>query len=198
MFFGFNPYGQQPQVDPQQAAANQVRATAGSSPSLGQMQQGMGGLMTNDTQQGAFDGFMGGLMQTLQPMMGGMVGSGFEALGMPVPSFFQPQAPQEPATEVPPPKEPTLSPYEQQIQKLMGDKGFSREQAIENQRNALELGTDYNDDGAVTGDEWAKYGKTPAGAAYRLKHEGPKGLLMTDRVEKGMKNAKKLAGIFGL
>lgn len=119
------------------------------------------------------EGLMGRGEQTManNPMM-----SMFEALGLsggseplPPPDLM----PQGPAA--PPPQQPQMSPYEQQIQKLMADKGFSREQAIANQQNALQLGTDYNEDGAVTGDEWAKYGQTPDGAAYRQKHEGGQG-----------------------
>jgi hypothetical protein len=73
--------------------------------------------------------------------------------------------------EVPVSSQPPLSALEQQIQFLMETKGMNREQAMRNQNNALELGTDYNNDGAVTGDEWKRFGQTPTGAQYRAKHE---------------------------
>jgi hypothetical protein len=34
---------------------------------------------------------------------------------------------------------------------------MTREEAIANQAHAMKLGTDYNNDGAVGNDEWAKY-----------------------------------------
>ncbi len=59
------------------------------------------------------------------------------------------------------------SAYEQRISTLMqGEKNrapMSREEAEANQRSTIEQGGDYNNDGAVTNDEWARW-KTPAAA----------------------------------
>ena len=70
------------------------------------------------------------------------------------------------------PTEPQLDPYEARIQELMKKRGWTREAAIANQQNALGLKTDYNNDGAVTNDEWLKYKQTPAGAAYHASTTG--------------------------
>ena len=85
------------------------------------------------------------------------------------------QRPTGPAAVPPPiaPPEPQLSPYEARIKMLMDKRGWSREDAVANQQNALGLGTDYNNDGAVSNDEWAKFGETPQGMAYIRKHPGP-------------------------
>lgn len=94
----------------QQMAANNVRATNGSTPSMGQMQQGMGGLLTNETQQGGFNDFMGGLMGMFAPAFNSMVGSGYEALGMEPPKqefVPEPKPEPEPEYEVQPPKDLT-------------------------------------------------------------------------------------------
>lgn len=52
---------------------------------------------------------------------------------------------------------PQQSAYDQRLAALMQDKGMTRDEAIANQAHAMKLGTDYNNDGAVTNDEWAKY-----------------------------------------
>ena len=61
--------------------------------------------------------------------------------------------------------EPEPSPYEARIQQLMDNRGWSREEAVANQTGALEKGTDYNNDGAVTNDEWRKYKNPQQGGA---------------------------------
>lgn len=94
----------------QQMAANNVRASGSSSPSMGQLQEGMGGLLTNETQQGGFNNFMGGLMGMFGPAFNSMVGSGYEALGMEPPrQEFIPEPKPEPEPVVQPPKEPTAN-----------------------------------------------------------------------------------------
>ncbi len=70
------------------------------------------------------------------------------------------------------PTEPQLDPYEARIQELMQKRGWTRDAAIANQQNALGLKTDYNNDGAVTNDEWLKYKQTPTGAAYHASTTG--------------------------
>jgi len=69
-----------------------------------------------------------------------------------------------------PPQQPQLSAYEARIQELMKNRGWSREDAIANQLNALGQNADYNNDGAVTNDEWKKFGQTPQGMAYINQH----------------------------
>jgi hypothetical protein len=138
---GFNTSSMTDQQNPQQAAANQVKATAGSSPSLGSMQQGMGGLLSNDTQQGAFDGFFGGLMDTFKPYFGQLMDRGEGHI-----DGGQPQSPTEPG----------LSPYEARIKELMTNRGMSRDQAVANQAGAMDQGGDINNNGAITNDEWAR------------------------------------------
>ena len=58
--------------------------------------------MTNEGQQGAHDTFMSGLMGSFNPMFQGMIRSGFEALGMPVPPSSQPAPAPPPAAPVAP------------------------------------------------------------------------------------------------
>jgi len=70
------------------------------------------------------------------------------------------------------PTQPQLDPYEARIQELMQKRGWTRAEAVANQQNALGLKTDYNNDGAVTNDEWLKYKQTPAGAAYHASTTG--------------------------
>jgi hypothetical protein len=52
---------------------------------------------------------------------------------------------------------PQQSAYEQRIAELMQKKGKTREEAIANQAYAAQMGIDYDNDGAVTNDEWVKY-----------------------------------------
>jgi hypothetical protein len=110
--FGFNFPGmeqfQQNMPNQQQMSANNVRATPTSTPSMGQLQQGMGGLLTNDTQQNAFNGFMGGLMGSFAPVLNGMVNSGYQALGMEPPAQPVFAVPEKPTYEVQPPKDPVV------------------------------------------------------------------------------------------
>ena len=75
-----------------------------------------------------------------------------------------------PGSTTPEPTQPQLDPYEARIQELMKKRGWTREAAIANQQNALGLKTDYNNDGAVTNDEWAKFKQTPNGMAYVNRH----------------------------
>jgi hypothetical protein len=56
--------------------------------------------------------------------------------------------------------------YEARIQELMSTRGMSREQAVANQSSAMNQGTDFNNDGAVTNNEWAQFQQTPEGAAH--------------------------------
>jgi hypothetical protein len=51
--------------------------------------------------------------------------------------------------------EPELSPYEKRIRELMTNRGFTRQEAVDNQAHAQKLNTDGNKDGAVTNKEWA-------------------------------------------
>lgn len=55
------------------------------------------------------------------------------------------------------PQAPQQSAYDQRLAALMQDKGMTRDEAVANQAHAMKMGTDYNNDGAVGNDEWAKY-----------------------------------------
>jgi hypothetical protein len=182
---GFSTQGMTSQQNPQQAAANGVKATAGSSPSLGQMQQGMGGLLGNETQQGAFDNFFGGLKETFMPFFGGLMDRGEGTL-----------------TDNPNrPPEPELSPYEARIQELMKNREWSRDDAVANQASAMKQGGDFNNDGAVTNDEWAQWRQqqtpqqTPPAAA--TPDNTPTNLFeLPEKTQKALENFKKLGGLF--
>ena len=67
------------------------------------------------------------------------------------------QAQQAPTLTQAAPQQPQQSAYDQRLAALMQNQGMTREEAIANQAHAMKLGTDYNNDGAVTNDEWAKY-----------------------------------------
>ena len=183
---GFNMSGSA--MNPQQTAANGVRATAGSSPSLGQMQQGMGGLITNDTQQNAFNSFLNGLNSQFHPMFNSMINSGYQGLGM-----------EAPTQDHLAPQQPELSPYEKRLRVLMDTRDMTRDQAIANQAMASAQGTDYNNDGAVTDDEWRKFQQTPEGIAFMEKNQGPQVkqeslFELPERAQRAIANAKRLGG----
>jgi hypothetical protein len=123
---------------------------------------------------------MGGLLGNALPLFGAIMGRGeqtmannpmmplFEMLG--ISAGGQPSQPLPPPDFTPQVPEPQLSPYEQRIQELMTKRGWSRQEAIANQQNALGLKTDYDNDGAVSNDEWAKFEQTPYGMAYSRQH----------------------------
>jgi len=99
----------------------------------------------------------------------------FELLGLRANDQMEKEFPGSTAPEPTQPTQPTqpqLDPYEARIQELMQKRGWTREAAIANQQNALGLKTDYNNDGAVTNDEWLKYKQTPTGAAYHASTAG--------------------------
>ena len=90
---------------------------------------------------------------TMMNMMGGM-------LGMPI----QLETPDAMTDFINKYKKPDTSAYDQRISALMESKGMTREEAAANQAYALQLGTDYNNDGAVGNDEWDKYQQGQYGA----------------------------------
>ena len=112
----------------------------------------------------SFEMFSGGLTDTFGNMFGSLIDRGENTIGV---------ADRNPttATEQLNPQ-PQIDPYEARIKVLMDTRGMTRQEAIANQQNALGLGTDYNKDGAVTDDEWRKYGQTAPGAAYIAQHPG--------------------------
>jgi hypothetical protein len=132
------------------------------------------GKVSNESMMNLLNGFQNSQMGVALPIFGGMMEQGNQVM-MNHPMFGlmrqmgimpeQPQVAQQP--------QPELSPYEQRLQVLMNDKGMSREDAIANQQNAMRLGTDYNNDGAVTNDEWAKFQQTPEGMAYENRGTAP-------------------------
>jgi len=111
-----------------------------------------------------FEMFAGGLGDMFSNTFGGLIDRGENTIGV--------QNPTPAAQQINPNPQPQLDPYEARIRTLMATRGMTREQAIANQQNALGLGTDYNKDGAVTDDEWKKYGQTAPGAAYIAQHPG--------------------------
>jgi len=112
-----------------------------------------------------FDMFSGGLTDLFGGMFGSLIDRGENTVGV---------ADRNPttATEQLNPQ-PQVDPYEARIQELMQKRGWTRDQAMANQQSALGQQTDYNNDGAVTNDEWAKFKQTPGGMAYTAKHPGP-------------------------
>lgn len=60
-----------------------------------------------------------------------------------------------PATEAPAGQ--PVDPYEARLQELINNRGWTRDKAIANQASAMKQGGDFNNDGAVTNDEWAQW-----------------------------------------
>ena len=94
----------------------------------------------------------------------------FELLGLRANDQMEKEFPGSTTPEPTQPTQPQLDPYEARIQELMKKRGWTRAEAVANQQNALGLKTDYNNDGAVTNDEWAKFKQTPGGMAYVNRH----------------------------
>ena len=161
----------------QAGAANGVQAQGSSTPSMGQMQEGMGGLLT-------LQGMMDGFQDYISPMVNtvrGIQDDGNQFMmnlfdSNPAKKAFEEATGVEPTSQgdvaretiaqqvadrtpdpvvEPTPTTPELSPYEKRIQELMTVNGMTRQQAEENQAHAQKLRTDGNSDGAVTNKEWA-------------------------------------------
>ena len=104
------------------AAANNVKITGGakgmSGPSMGGLINGMGGLMTNEGQQGAFDGFMSALSAPFTQMTNNLIHSGTQMMDSnPAMAQFgqvtgQPITPMAPQMEqvIQPPSQPVAPP----------------------------------------------------------------------------------------
>jgi len=146
------------------------RSKSSSSNTSGQTQSTMNGL----SRGGVSNGTVAGLQQDLKNSQMSDVVGGFGAmlqdaksmfgqnpmmnlmggmLGMPV----QMETPDAMTDFINKYREPEQSAYDQRLAALMQNKGMTREEAIANQARAMKLGADYNNDGAVTNDEWAKY-----------------------------------------
>ena len=156
----------------QMGAANGVQAQGSSTPSMGQMQEGMGGLLTLDGLISGFNSFASPFVDTVrgfqnegtQQMMNMLdlnpAKTAFERANNIEPTsqgqaFAETVAAQEEARTPDPVAEPELSPYEKRIRELMTNRGFTRQEAVDNQAHAQTLNTDGNKDGAVTNKEWA-------------------------------------------
>ena len=159
----------------QMGAANGVQAQGSSTPSMGQMQDGMGGLLTLDGLISGFNSFASPFVDTVrgfqnegtQQMMNMLdlnpAKTAFERANNIEPTsqgqaFAETVAAQEEARAQEGPQQPTepeLSPYEKRIRELMTNRGFTRQEAVDNQAHAQKLNTDGNRDGAVTNKEWA-------------------------------------------
>jgi hypothetical protein len=124
--------------------------------------------ITFDDMFSNFEMFSGGLSDMFGSVFGSLIDRGENTIGV---ADRHENTAQEQLTEAVNPQ-PQIDPYEARIKVLMDTRGMTRAEAIANQQNALGLGTDYNRDGAVTDDEWRKYGQTAPGAAYISRHPG--------------------------
>jgi hypothetical protein len=115
-----------------------------------------------------FEMFSGGLGDMFGSLFGGLIDRGENTIGV---ADRNETTATEQLTEALNPQ-PQIDPYEARIKVLMDTRGMTRQEAIANQQNALGLKTDYNNDGAVTDDEWRKYGQTAPGASYIAQHPG--------------------------
>lgn len=170
--------GQQGGQQGQMNAANNVNITNGNqAPSMGQMQEGMGGLLTLQNMTQGFQDFLSPMVS----MVRGIQDDGNQLMmnlfdSNPAKKAFEEATGVEPTSQgdvaretiaeqvadrtpdpvvEPTPTTPELSPYEKRIQELMTVNGFTREEAVANQAHAQKLNTDGNSDGAVTNKEWA-------------------------------------------
>lgn len=158
----------------QVGAANGVRASGSNTPSMGQMQDGMGGLFTLQGMTDAFNSFASPFVNTVRDFQNegtqqllnqfdlNPAKTAFERANNIEPTsqgeaFAETVAAQNAAREqdVQPQAEPELSPYEKRIRELMTINGMTRQEAEANQAHAQKLRTDNNQDGAVTNKEWA-------------------------------------------
>ena len=166
--------GQQSAGGNQMNAANNVKINNKQAPSMGQMQEGMGGLLTLEGMNEAFQNFISPMVNTVRNFQNegtqqllnqfdlNPAKTAFEQANNIEPTsqggaFAETVAEQNAAREqdVQPQAEPELSPYEKRIRELMTNRGMSRADAVANQAHAQKLNTDNNSDGAVTNKEWA-------------------------------------------
>ena len=113
-------------------------------------------LLQFDDMMGNFSAFTDSITDPFSELFNQIIGRGEQTTGM-----------------APPTPQPQIDPYEARIQELMTTRGMTREQAVANQAAASSQSTDYNNDGAVTDNEWRQFQQTPQGAAYMAKHPGP-------------------------
>ena len=115
-----------------------------------------------------FEMFTNSITEPFTNMFGGIIDRGEGTIGV--------EQPTPAAEQINPNPQPQIDPYEARIQELMATRGMTRAQAVANQAAANSQSTDYNNDGAVTDNEWRQFQQTPQGAAYMAKHPGPGGI----------------------
>ena len=115
-----------------------------------------------------FEMFSGGLGDMFGSVFGSLIDRGENTIGV---ADRNETTATEQLTEALNPQ-PQIDPYEARIKVLMDTRGMTRQEAIANQTNALGLKTDYNNDGAVTDDEWGKYEQTAPGPANIAQNPG--------------------------
>ena len=153
----------------QAGAAHGVQARGSSAPSMGQLQDGMGGLFTLGGVTDAFHSFASPFINTVRDFQNEATQQLLNQFDLnPAKTAFQQANNIEPTSqgeafaetvaEQNAAREPDageLSPYEKRIRELMTTNGMSRGEAEANQAHAQKLKTDNNEDGAVTNKEWA-------------------------------------------
>jgi hypothetical protein len=143
------------------------KSKSNSSSTSGNVSGQMGGLdkyrVSNDQVAGMQQDMANSQWGTMAPMFDALNQMGTQQMASnPMASLMgqlfgqeQPQQPQQAPTLTE--AAPQQSAYEQRIAELMQKKGKTREEAIANQAYASQMGIDYNNDGAVTNDEWVKH-----------------------------------------
>ena len=100
-------------------------------------------LLQFDDMMDNFGSFTSSITDPFSQLFDQLIGRGEQTTGL------APPAPEAPAQE--------LSPYEARIQELMKNREWSREDAVANQASAMKQGGDFNNDGAVTNNEWSQW-----------------------------------------
>ena len=146
------------------------KSKSSSSSTSGNVNGQMGGLdkyrVSNDQMAGMQQDMANSQWGTMAPMFDALNQMGTQQMASnPMAALMgqlfgqeQTQQPQQtPTLTEAAPQQPQQSAYDQRIAALMQNQGMTRQEAIANQAHAMKLGTDYNNDGAVGNDEWAKY-----------------------------------------
>jgi hypothetical protein len=117
-------------------------------------------LLQFDDMMDNFGSFASGITDPFSQLFDQLIGRGEDATGL------APPTPEAPAQQ--------LSPYEARIQELMTNREWSREDAVANQASAMKQGGDFNNDGAVTNNEWSQWrSQQPAAPAPQPRGQAP-------------------------
>lgn len=104
-----------------------------------------------------------GILGIVMPVMQELIGSGLSLFGMNPNMPKGTQSVTEAAPDIvaaansAPAPQPVQSAYDQRIGQLMQNQNMTRQDAIDNQAHAMQMGADFNNDGAVGNDEWRQY-----------------------------------------